>query len=124
MEPFQIGEHTIDPATTIIINSWGIHHDPAIYPDPEAFRPERFVENDTPEYAFLPFGGGAHRCIGAALATLEIRIVLSAILERFDLEALAPEIARPVRRATTLIPHGGARVRLAGVPARRAAAPA
>jgi cytochrome P450 family 135 len=112
-EPFEIGEHTIPPGYHVLVNSYGIHHDPALYPEPEALRPERFL-NGTPEpYTWLPFGGGAHRCIGAALAELEIRLALAAMLERFDLEPSEAQPARAERRAITLVPRGGARVRLA-----------
>ena len=120
MEPFTIGEHTLDPAVTIIINAWGIHHDPAIYPEPEALRPERHIEDGTPEYAFLPFGGGAHRCLGASLAQLEMKVVLSAIIQRFTLEPTQDEISGIARRATTIVPRTGARVRIAAAqPSRR-----
>jgi cytochrome P450 family 135 len=124
MEPFELSGHTIDPAITIIINAWGIHHDPAIYPEPGRFRPERFLQDGTPEYAFLPFGGGAHRCLGASLAQLEIRIVLSAILRRFDLEPTQDEVSGIARRATTIVPKTGARVRVAAPRATPVAAPA
>jgi cytochrome P450 len=119
LEPFPMGEHTIGPEVTIIINGWGIHHDPAIYPEPEKLRPERFLEAKPDSYAFLAFGGGAHRCLGAALAQLEIKLVLGAIVSRFELEPVAPEIAPPTRRATALVPRGGGRVRVAGARAGR-----
>lgn len=115
VEPFSIGEFTVDPSVAIIVNAWGVHHDSALYPKPEVFRPERFVDQAADSYAFVPFGGGAHRCLGAALAQLEIKIVLGAIISHYDLEPVDAQIAGPVRRAIALVPRGGGRVRLAGL---------
>ena len=92
----------------------GVHHDPEVYAQPEVFRPERFLESPPDGYSFLPFGGGAHRCLGAALALLEIKIVLGEILARFELAPVANALARSVPRGVTLAPRGGARVRVLG----------
>jgi cytochrome P450 len=89
-----------------------VHGDPQLHPDPAAFRPERFLAEQggrVPDYAYIPFGGGAHRCLGAALATLELEQALAAIAEGVDLSpAGAP--AKPVRRGITLAPDGGGKV--------------
>ncbi len=119
LEPFQIGQWTIPEGVGIHVDVHGVHHDPEVYAQPEVFRPERFLESPPDGYSFLPFGGGAHRCLGAALALLEIKIVLREILARFELAPVADAIARPVPRGVTLAPHGGARVRVLG--ARRQA---
>jgi cytochrome P450 len=110
--PFEIDGYTIEPNTVIAVNAYGLHHDPALYPEPERMRPERFLTGGPDGYSFLPFGGGAHRCLGASLALLEITIALSAIVRRFDLVAEDATPARPERRGTTLVPRGGARVRV------------
>jgi len=115
LEPFELGGRTIDRDTVITIDVWGVHLDPAVYPEPDRFMPERFLE-PAPDYAFLPFGGGAHRCIGAALAQLEIRVVLGAMLQRFELRPAQPRLARPVRRGIMMAPHGGGRVLLTPAP--------
>jgi cytochrome P450 len=114
VEPFPIGEFVIDPAVAIIVNAWGVHHDHAIYTEPERLRPERFMEGAPDSYTFLTFGGGAHRCLGASLAQLEIKVVLSAIVERYDLTPVGAELAPAVRRGLSLVPRGGGRVRIAG----------
>jgi cytochrome P450 len=112
LEPFEIDGYTIGPETVIISNAWGVHLDPSVHPEPDRFMPERFLE-PTPEYSFLVFGGGAHRCLGAALAQLEMKVVVSAILARFDLAPTTQELAPPVRRGIVLSPKGGGRVKIA-----------
>jgi cytochrome P450 len=110
--PFAIGRWTIPPEVAILVDAHGVHHDPAIYPQPHLFRPERFLEDPPDSYSFLPFGGGAHRCLGASLALLEIKIVLREMLARLELAPVSASIARPVPRGPTLAPHGGGRVRV------------
>jgi cytochrome P450 family 135 len=113
LEPFAVGRWTIPAGVAIAVNAYGVHHDPDVYADPDVFRPERFL-GDAPEsgYSFLAFGGGAHRCIGAGLAQLEIKVVLGEIIKRFELAATASAPSRPARRGVTLAPRGGARVRV------------
>jgi cytochrome P450 len=121
--PFAIGEHTIPPGTLILVDGHGLHHDPALFPEPEALRPERFLDGAPEPYTWLPFGGGAHRCIGAALAELEIKVALGTMLRRIDLAPATRELAPAVRRGLTLVPLGGGRVRVAGIAAHDAEAP-
>ncbi len=112
LEPFPIGRWTIPPGTAISADAYGVHYDPDLYPRPHELRPERFLESPPDGYSFLPFGGGAHRCLGAALALLEMKIVLREILARLELLPLSPALARPVPRGPILAPRGGARVRV------------
>jgi len=114
LEPFAIGEWTIPPDVAILVDAHGVHHDPETYPEPDRFRPERFLEEPPDAYSFLPFGGGAHRCLGASLALLEIKIVLRGLLARLELAPVSNTLARPVPRGPTLAPRGGARVRVVG----------
>jgi cytochrome P450 family 135 len=111
-EPFPIGKWTVPPSVAILADIYGVHHDPRTYPQPHAFRPERFLEESGDGYAFLPFGGGSHRCLGAGLALLEIKIVLSEILRRFELAPVSSTLARPTPRGPMITPRGGARVRI------------
>jgi len=113
-EPFPIGPHTIPAGTTILIDAWGLHHDPELYPDPERFQPDRFLDQAPEPYTFLPFGGGAHRCIGAALAELEIKVALATILRRVNIAGAEPELAPMARRGLTFVPHGGGRIKVVG----------
>ena len=112
LEPFAIGPWTIPSDVAVIVNAHGVHNDPEIYPEPQRFRPERFLEMSADAYSLLTFGGGAHRCIGASLAQLEIKVVLREILARLELAPIDDVIARPVPRGPTLAPRGGARVRV------------
>ncbi len=115
-EPFELGKFTIPPGIPILVNAYGIHHDSTIYPAPDELRVERFLEASPDAYTFLPFGGGARRCIGSALAQLEIRIVLTIMLRRFILAPTADRLAGTVRRGITLAPANRARVRLVDHP--------
>jgi hypothetical protein len=128
-QPVTIGGFAYPPGVALGVNAYLVHHDEAIYERPYAFRPERFLEDEGGRapgtYTFLPFGGGRRRCIGASFATLEMRIVLRAVLERSDVRLAAgdrPEIAR--RRSITVSPKQGGRVVLTDRPEVVATAPA
>ena len=89
-----------------------LHHRDDLYPDPFAFRPERFHGVKPGTYTWIPFGGGIRRCLGAALAMAEQRIVLETIVRRCDLAAADPEPEHAKHRNVTMIPARGARVRV------------
>jgi cytochrome P450 len=112
-EPLTIGGHLVPAGTPVMIDAWGVHHDPAVYPEPERFRPERFLDGGSERYTWLPFGGGAHRCIGSALAELEIKVALRTMLHSVTLVPADAELPPPARRGVTIVPHGGGRVRIA-----------
>ncbi len=89
---------------------WLAHTRAEDYPEPYAFRPERFVDAAPPSFAWVPFGGGVRRCIGAAFAELEMRVVLDEVLSRFDLRPGARRPERVARRNVTFSPRNGTRV--------------
>jgi cytochrome P450 len=92
---------------------WLMHRRADLYADPAAFRPERFLGVKPGTYTWIPFGGGVRRCLGAAFAEMEMRTVLRALAERFDVSP-AVDGAEPVRRrAITLTPGAGGRLRVA-----------
>jgi cytochrome P450 len=85
-----------------------VHRRPDVYPEPLAFRPERFLESPAGTYTWFPFGGGVRRCLGASFALFEMRIVLQELVTRLELRARDPRPERFVRRAITNTPqHGG-----------------
>jgi cytochrome P450 len=82
------------------------------YPAPEEFRPERFLGGRAESYAWIPFGGGIRRCLGASFAQLEMRLVLSRVLRRARLEPVGRRPERAQTRNITSVPGRGVRVRL------------
>ena len=100
---------------------WLTHTRPDLYPQPHAFRPERFLETPPATYAWIPFGGGVRRCLGAAFAELEMRAVLAAVLRAVELEAVQRRGEAIARRNITFVPRHGTRVRVTGRAAPAAA---
>jgi cytochrome P450 len=119
------GVHYPARSCALTANVHLVHHDPALYPEPHAFRPERFLEQPPGTFTWLPFGGGRRRCLGQAFAMLEMRVVLSALVRAADLAAdpaAGPGDEARLRRHITVSPARGARVVLqaratAGAPA-------
>jgi cytochrome P450 len=109
MKPIEVGGWHYEPGVVLAANAWLVHHDPDIYPDPFAFRPERFLEEPPGTYTWIPFGGGRRRCLGASFAMLEMKVVLRAALGRYTIEPAA-ELERTRRRAITISPRRGARM--------------
>ena len=114
LEPLRVGEWVVGPEVVVLVDAQGIHADPELYPDPDEFRPERFLGDQPDGYSYVPFGGGAHRCLGAALATMELELMIEAIATRVRLAPVGPP-ARPTRRGITLAPRNEGRVRIATV---------
>jgi cytochrome P450 len=99
------------PANTpVLMSILLIHHREDLYPDPFAFRPERWEDRKPGTYEWIPFGGGIRRCLGAALAMAEQRVVLETMARRLDLAAADPEPERALHRNVTMIPSRGAQV--------------
>jgi cytochrome P450 len=98
---------TLPAGTDVTPAIWLAHTRPDVYPDPYAFQPERFLEEPPDTYAWIPFGGGIRRCLGAAFAEFEMRIVLREVLTRCELHKASPEPERIGRRTITLSPRGG-----------------
>ena len=101
------------PAGTVVAPSiYLVHRRPELYPDPAAFRPERFL-GDAPQggtYTWIPFGGGVRRCLGAAFALMELRVVLAELGRALDAAAVDPTPEATRRRAITMVPARGAEV--------------
>ncbi len=110
VEPFPVGEWTLPPGVHVTPCLYLAHRRSELWPDPTAFRPERFLEGAPAPYTWLPFGGGVRRCAGAAFATMELHEVLRAVVRRFELAPDRPEGERMRRRGVTLTPSRGGRV--------------
>jgi cytochrome P450 len=122
-EQADLGGYRFPPGTQLAASILLVQLDPELYPpDPQAFRPERFLDGAPEPYTWVPFGGGVRRCLGAAFATLEMKVVISTILRRATLTAprAAPEKAR--FRGVTLLPSRGGEAIVSQVGTRRAQA--
>jgi cytochrome P450 len=112
-EPREVGGYLLPAGIRVYPSIALVHLREDLYPRPLEFRPERFLDGDAPSYAWLPFGGGIRRCIGAALARMEMIEVIRAVVDRVDLVPERPRPERVVIRGITLVPRHGtpARVR-------------
>ena len=106
----ELGGYRIPAGTNLVPAIAATHFREDLYPEPDAFQPERFLGGSTESYAWIPFGGGVRRCIGASFAQFEMRIVIRAILERAQLRAADPAPERPRLRNITVAPEHGCRV--------------
>jgi len=112
LEPLVVAGRELPAGTLVAPCILLVHRRPDVYPQPEAFRPERFLGAAPGTYSWIPFGGGVRRCLGAAFAQMEMQVVLQTIAESVSLEA-AGGAERVRRRGITLAPSRGGRVRLA-----------
>jgi cytochrome P450 len=110
MQPWRLGEYAVPADSPVLISILLLHHQEDLYPEPFEFQPERWLDRKPGTYEWIPFGGGIRRCLGAALAMAEQRVVLEATARRLDLEADDPEPERALHRNVTMIPARGARV--------------
>jgi cytochrome P450 len=107
-EPTELGGYRFEPGTQLAASIFLVQYDPALYPpDPQAFRPERFLEGAPEPYTWVPFGGGVRRCLGAAFAQLEMKIVISAVLARARLRAPRARSEKARFRGITVVPSRG-----------------
>lgn len=107
VEPWEVGPYVVPSGSTLAPCVYLTHHRADLWPDPERFDPERFLDARIPPNAWFPFGGGARRCIGQAFAMFEMKIVLATVLQRVDLRLIPGYVPRVVRRSITLAPSRG-----------------
>jgi cytochrome P450 len=108
-----VGDWTYRPGCCLVAHSYLLHHDPEIYPDPHAFRPERFLDQNPGTYTWIPFGGGRRRCLGDSFAMLEMKVVLESLLGTCEVGDAGEGVEVAQRRNITVTPVRGARVVLA-----------
>lgn len=122
--PVELMGHQLEPGTVVVGSIYLTHRREDLYPEPLQFKPERFLERQFSPYEYLPFGGGSRRCIGLALAQLEMKLVLANILRDFELVLADKAPVQPQRRGVTLGPAGGVRMLMKGRRMRPAHQPA
>lgn len=108
--PHKILGRIIPAGNALVISIVGIHHDPELYPEPNRFNPERFIERSYSRFEFLPFGGAHRRCLGAALSEYETRIALAEAVQHWDFEPVGVE--RDARHDVAMGPKNGVRLRI------------
>ncbi len=106
----RVNGHVLPAGSDVTPAIWLTHTRADVYPEPYAFRPERFLERSPSTYAWIPFGGGIRRCLGAAFAEMEMRVVLSEILRRRAPRAATRHAERVARRNVTFSPRNGTRI--------------
>jgi cytochrome P450 len=107
--PFEVAGYTLPPGTVVAPCIYLAHRRGDVYPEPGAFRPERFLGKRPDTYSWIPFGGGIRRCIGASFASFEMRVVLRTILMRATLRGAGRRPERIGRRAIVIAPRRGTR---------------
>ncbi len=109
VEPMEIGGRLLPAGVSVAPSIYLVHRRPDIYPEPERFRPERFIEQPAGTYTWIPFGGGVRRCLGAAFAEFEMAVVLRELVARRRLRPVG-EPEHSVRSTITNVPNRGAEV--------------
>lgn len=117
--PMKLGRYELPAGTHVAFVAALVHEREDLYPEPLAFRPERFLQRKFRPHELLAFGGGVRRCIGAALATWEMKVVVGTLLQRYSFESLSEEVA--VRRNVSMGLRHGARLRVRARALRAAA---
>jgi cytochrome P450 len=106
-KPITVQGYALSPGEVVVGAIYLLHHRPDLYPNPDQFCPERFLERQYGPFEFMPFGAGARRCVGAALAMYEMTIVLATLLQECQLDLASDRPVRPQRRGITLSMAGG-----------------
>jgi cytochrome P450 len=110
VEPMEFGGRLLPAGASVAPSIHLVHRRPEIYPEPDRFRPERFLEQPAGTYTWIPFGGGVRRCLGGAFAEFEMAVVLRELVSRRGLRPAGGEPEHPVRRTITNVPSRGAEV--------------
>jgi cytochrome P450 len=110
VEPMEIGGRVLPAGVSVAPSIYLVHRNPDVYPEPERFRPERFIERPPGTYTWIPFGGGVRRCLGAAFAEFEMAVVLKEIVGRRRLRSVGGQPEHSVRSTITNVPSRGAEV--------------
>jgi cytochrome P450 len=110
--PFHLRGRALPAGVFVTPCAYLAHRRAEAFPEPDAFRPERFLDRRFSPYVYFPFGGGVRHCMGMSFALLEMQIVLGVLLRSFRFELVHDEPVRPVRRAVTIVASGGGKMRV------------
>jgi len=109
-KPFELGGYRLPVGTRILLAAILTHYDPALFPNPDRFDPDRFLDMVPDTYSWIPFGGGIRRCIGASFAQMEMDVVLRVLLERVQLQPTDEPGEQPAFRGVVWAPARGGRL--------------
>ncbi|MFI7358414.1 cytochrome P450 [Streptomyces avidinii] len=109
-KPLTVGGYRLPAGATVMPAIGMVQSDPAYHDQPDEFRPERFLDGQPPAHTWIPFGGGARRCIGAGFALLEATVALREVLQRYEIRPDRPAPEEQKAHHVTLIPSRGARL--------------
>jgi cytochrome P450 len=110
VKPIEIHGWTYRPPAQLLACTYLLHHNPELYRDPHAFRPERFIEETQTPHTWLPWGGGRKHCLGRHFAAMEVKAVVREVISRRHVLPAAPRIERPQWRSVIVVPGAGCRV--------------
>lgn len=109
-EVYQLGEWAIPGGYSLITSISLIHNDPDVFPDPKRFDPQRYMRGKPSAFAWIPFGGGTRRCVGAAFANMEMDVVLRTVLRHFIIETTTEPGEPSHNRGVAFVPKHGGRI--------------
>jgi cytochrome P450 family 138 len=107
---YELGEWVIPRGSSILISIGRMHASPEAFPEPDRFDPQRFIGSRPPTFAWIPFGGGARRCVGAAFANMEMDVVLRTVLRHFTIETTTAPGEKWHSRGVAFTPKGGGKI--------------
>jgi cytochrome P450 family 138 len=107
---YQLGQWGIPRGVSIMVSINEIHENPEVFPDPDRFDPQRFIGSKPSTFAWIPFGGGTRRCVGAAFANMEMDVVLRTVLRQFTIETTTAPAERWHCRGVAYVPKDGGRI--------------
>jgi len=104
--PTEIGGYELQPGNIVSVSNYLLHRQENLYPEPNNFKPERFLERQFSVYEFLPFGGGSRSCLGADLSLYLMKLILATIVSSYRLKLADNQFIKPQNRNTNLVPVG------------------
>ncbi len=109
---YELGEWRLPQGCSILISLLQLHSDPNVYPNPERFDPQRFIDEKPSTFSWVPFGGGTRRCVGAAFANMEMDVVLRTVLRHFTIRTTSAHGEKWHHRGVAFTPKKGGRIAL------------